>query len=239
MKSISFVIPTYNSGKTIGRCLKAIKELKAIKREIIIVDAGSADNTIGVASKYADSIIRTGPCGISKARNVGWRSAKYNNIFFLDSDIILNKRCFRKILKEIGKYDVLIPGDVDSLIGLDRKNFQIPRDFMVVKKYVLERIKGYSEIFPPWLASEDVDMLLRTLKSKFRCRCVECDYVELGAGKRGGKKTLKYWAGGIFMNLKNIDTVVAKQWLIRKMLGITLFEYVKKTIKRYLKRTKS
>jgi glycosyltransferase involved in cell wall biosynthesis len=213
---------------------------RGIKKEIVIVDSGSADNTISIASKFTNAdvqairVIRVGRCSISKARNVGWRNAKYDNILFLDSDIILNKKCFSKILKETGRYDVLIPGDVDSQIGLDRKSFQIPRDFMVVKRRVLERINGYSEAFPPWLASEDVDMLLRALKGGFRCGCVECDYVELGVGKRSGRKTLKYWAGGIFMNLKNIDTLVAKQWLVRKMLGITLFEYMKKTVKKYL-----
>jgi len=57
--SISVAIATFNSGKTIGKCLKLIRSQNypQDKIEIILGDGGSKDNTKNIAKKYKTKII--------------------------------------------------------------------------------------------------------------------------------------------------------------------------------------
>jgi len=53
-KSISFIIPTYNAERLLGRCLKSIRDQDYPQEEVevIISDGGSSDNTVRVAQEY-------------------------------------------------------------------------------------------------------------------------------------------------------------------------------------------
>ena len=42
---VSIVIPVYNESQTIFKILKKINKIKKIKKEIIIINDGSTDNT--------------------------------------------------------------------------------------------------------------------------------------------------------------------------------------------------
>ena len=69
--NISIIIPTYNSENYIFKCLASIKKQKYNKKkEILIIDGGSKDNTIKIAKKFNCKIfknkLRTGEAG--KAR---------------------------------------------------------------------------------------------------------------------------------------------------------------------------
>lgn len=91
--SISIVIPTYNSCRSLEECLHSIKaqEYPSEKVEIIIVDAGSTDDTLAIASregvaKVLSNPLRTGEAG----KTVGIREAKGELLAFIDSDNILD-----------------------------------------------------------------------------------------------------------------------------------------------------
>lgn len=53
---VSFCIPTLNSEKTIGPCLKSITNQDYPNTEIVIVDGGSSDGTVEVAREYTDNV---------------------------------------------------------------------------------------------------------------------------------------------------------------------------------------
>ena len=57
---ISVVIPTYNEGKNIEKCLKSLLKQSLPRREyeIIVVDGKSKDNTVKIAKKYADRVVQ-------------------------------------------------------------------------------------------------------------------------------------------------------------------------------------
>lgn len=91
MKSVSFLIPTCNSAKVLGACLRAITQQDYPRElvEIVIADAGSTDATLEIASKYTNKIypnlLRTGEAG----KAVAFRHASNEIIAMIDSDNIL------------------------------------------------------------------------------------------------------------------------------------------------------
>jgi len=91
--SVSVVVPTYNSAKTLGDCLESIKNQDYQGEvEIIIADGGSTDSTLEIARKYTDKIypnpLKTGEAG----KAAGVKHAKNEIIALIDSDNILPSR---------------------------------------------------------------------------------------------------------------------------------------------------
>jgi glycosyltransferase involved in cell wall biosynthesis len=88
--SVSFVIPTLNSARTLERCLSSIRAQEYGDVEIVIVDAGSSDGTLELAEKFGvdqvvDNPLQTGEAG--KAR--GAQAARGEILAFVDSDNVL------------------------------------------------------------------------------------------------------------------------------------------------------
>ena len=86
----SCIIPTFNNGDLIKKCIDSIL-LNKLKKEIIIIDDGSTDDTAKICKRYQKKnssikYIRQRNQGVSAARNKGVKIAKGDFIFFLDSD---------------------------------------------------------------------------------------------------------------------------------------------------------
>lgn len=73
----SIVIRAYNEEKNIGRLLRGIAAQTVRDFEIIVVDSGSTDNTLAVASQHPIKVLRISPADFSFGRslNVGCRAA--------------------------------------------------------------------------------------------------------------------------------------------------------------------
>lgn len=88
--SVSVVIPVHNRQAAIERSLNSVVRQSFPPLEIIIVNDGSSDNTLGVCEKILAPGLRIisldRQYGAQKARNVGIRAATGNWIAFLDSD---------------------------------------------------------------------------------------------------------------------------------------------------------
>ena len=88
---ISIIIPVFNSNSTIPKTITSVQNQIFQDFEVIIVNDGSTDNTLETVNQLIKndarfSIINQKNSGVSTARNIGIKKAKYNIIAFLDSD---------------------------------------------------------------------------------------------------------------------------------------------------------
>ncbi len=109
---VSVVIPTYNSEKTLKKCLESIKRQTYKNIEIIVVDKFSKDRTVEIAKKFGAKIIIE-DLERTVARNRGIREAKGKYLLSIDSDMELTPEVIEECLgiinsnKNIG--GVIIP----------------------------------------------------------------------------------------------------------------------------------
>lgn len=86
--SVSVIIPTKNSGRTLQRCLESIKRQTYQFLEILVVDDKSNDDTLKIAKQFeASTLAIEGERTIAK--NFASRRANGEFLLFLDSDMIL------------------------------------------------------------------------------------------------------------------------------------------------------
>lgn len=118
---ISFIIPCYNCSTTIDETVNSILNLGLEKFEICMVDDGSKDNTYELLKKYQSkypNVVKIGKndknIGGGATRNVCYKMAQYEYIFLLDSDNILSKKSFLKLLDNVKPEDNLITFDTIS-----------------------------------------------------------------------------------------------------------------------------
>jgi glycosyltransferase involved in cell wall biosynthesis len=102
--TVSFVIPTRNSGMTLELCLSSIynQNYDKDKLEIIIIDSYSKDNTLEIAKKFTSKIVlHNGSLG--EIRDLGFKVAKGDIIAMFDSDVIIpHKDWLKNAIKYFG-----------------------------------------------------------------------------------------------------------------------------------------
>lgn len=109
---ISVIIPAYNAAGTIRRCIQSVLEQTYTEWEMIIVDDGSKDDTLGICQSYDDSRIRVlhkENGGVSSARNMGLNFAQGDYIAFIDSDDFIETDYLQHLSHGLG-YDIVITG---------------------------------------------------------------------------------------------------------------------------------
>lgn len=96
MNNISVVIITKNEARHIVNC---INSAKLISNDIIVVDSGSTDNTIELASKEGARVIPIHWNGYGDARNIGTVNSTYDWVLALDAD----ERITNEVASELNK----------------------------------------------------------------------------------------------------------------------------------------
>jgi glycosyltransferase involved in cell wall biosynthesis len=108
-KKISVIIPVFNPGKYLTKCLESIVNQTYKNIEIILVDDGSTDGSGDVCDEYAEKdnrviVIHQKNSGVSKARNAGIRAATGYYYYFPDSDDYIETDCFEYCVNLLNKY---------------------------------------------------------------------------------------------------------------------------------------
>lgn len=130
---ISIVIATYNSTRTIGRCLASIRAQNYPKEkiEIIVADGGSTDETLRIAKSYGARVYAIDPDKQNAEYNksIGIKHAKNELLAMIDHDNILPHEHWLRnmILPFIERPDVV---GVETLrYAYDRKEGTLDRYF--------------------------------------------------------------------------------------------------------------
>jgi len=111
---ISVVIPVYNEEKSIKKLLKKVSSVKNIKKEVIVVNDGSLDNSYKVIKNECKNLFNKLVSykknkGKGFACRLGIKRAKGNIIIIQDADLEYNPQNFLRLIKPIvkNKYDVV------------------------------------------------------------------------------------------------------------------------------------
>lgn len=85
---VSVIIPAYNASQWIAETLSSVIEQDYTHHEIIVINDGSADNTVDIVESFGEAVrcIHKENGGQASARNAGIREAKGKYVAFLDAD---------------------------------------------------------------------------------------------------------------------------------------------------------
>ncbi|MEN5087715.1 glycosyltransferase family 2 protein [Sphingobacterium faecium] len=125
---ISVIIPTYNAGKTICKCLSTLLQQSFDDFEILIQDGGSTDNTLELVSHFKDKrikVLSADDKGVYDAMNKAVSRSKGKWLYFLGSDdsLFSNKifdiisASLRDSLSEVLYGDVKLLGNDGVIVG--------------------------------------------------------------------------------------------------------------------------
>lgn len=144
---ISIVIPIYNVGQYIIKCLDSVFSQTFSNIEVILVDDCGTDNSMELVREYLSEhhmpqvriIVHEKNRGLSAARNTGLENAKGDYVYFLDSDDCITDDCIEVLVKALGEreYDVVMADY--RLVGMecDCSDLKLPQGGLVGNSAVL------------------------------------------------------------------------------------------------------
>jgi GT2 family glycosyltransferase len=121
------VVPAYQAGATIDRCLTALRQSTPPPAEIIVYDDGSTDDTAEIARRHGARILSgSTPCmGPGAGRNAGVKAAQHDVVVFVDADVVVESdgpgRLARAVAEDAGIHAAFgaytARSDVSNLAG--------------------------------------------------------------------------------------------------------------------------
>jgi glycosyltransferase involved in cell wall biosynthesis len=179
---VSIIIPARNEEKHLASLLLSLNNLDfpLDRREIIVVDHGSNDNTATIAKQLGASVLRATGKTISSVRNVGAAAASGEILAFVDADCTVATDWLSKAVPFfrdpriglIGSHYV-IPDRPSTLVRNVRRiqaqarpelveGTWVPAGNMFVRREVFEAQSGFNECL---VTCEDVDLCYRIART--------------------------------------------------------------------------
>lgn len=114
---LSIIICTLNEEQYLPKLLDSLwLQAYPCAYEVLVIDAGSTDDTEGVVRYYKNvapyplHFVAFNQRGIARQRNEGARLAQYNQLLFLDADVVLNDAFLSTAMQQIHKKNLPIAG---------------------------------------------------------------------------------------------------------------------------------
>ena len=132
---LSIIIPVYNEQNTIQKVLDKIYALRFIKKQIIVVDDGSNDNTVNILKKNRYKISKI----IFHNKNLGKGAAIKSAIKYINGDVVI-------IQDADLEYD---PKDYQKLLNCIKKGHKVVYGSRVLgkKRYLIKNFSSVIRIF--------------------------------------------------------------------------------------------
>jgi glycosyltransferase involved in cell wall biosynthesis len=158
MICISVIVPAYNSAATLGATLEALARQEVdVPYEVIVVDDGSADQTVAVAERFPGpvAVLRQDHQGPGPARNRGAELARARLLAFTDADCAPTPSWLRAGLQGLTNADlvqgVVRPDPQAQRYPLERSVW-VTREIglyetanMFVTRELFERLGGFED----------------------------------------------------------------------------------------------
>ncbi len=116
--TLAVVIITKNEAINITECIKSA----GFANEVIVLDSGSNDDTVGLAKKAGAKVRETDWHGFGFQKNRAIKLARSDWIFVLDADERISPELAKEILVSIEKNDIMV--------------FEVPRRSFFVSKFI-------------------------------------------------------------------------------------------------------
>lgn len=103
MSRVSIIVPVYNAGIKLERCLESLVNQTEKDIEIIVINDGSTDDSEQIINKYVEKyseyikFYSKKNEGVAKTRNFGIEKATSNYIFFVDADDYIDTNTIKKL----------------------------------------------------------------------------------------------------------------------------------------------
>lgn len=138
MNKFSIIIPCYNAGLYIKKCLDSIIAQSYQNFEIIIVNDGSTDDSLKIINEYQNTYkniicISQANNGVAYARNIGIRNITGNKFIFVDADDYINPELLWNLNETLKNKDTDIVRYNAYLINNGNKN---------IDKYFLKKFNA-------------------------------------------------------------------------------------------------
>jgi rSAM/selenodomain-associated transferase 2 len=117
---LSIVIPVLDEAAGIAATLAALQPLRRRGVEVVVVDGGSTDATVALATPWADAVM-AGPRGRARQMNAGAAAARGDVLLFLHADTLLPEGADSQVHGALergacwGRFDVRIAGRAPML----------------------------------------------------------------------------------------------------------------------------
>lgn len=206
--TVSVIIPVLNRAKLIGRAMQSVLNQTELPLELIVVDNGSTDETVGVVKNFflhnresdCDFILaKEEKRGAWAARQKGLELAKGEYVYFLDSDDAMKPELIERateVLKKDSEIDIVCwKSRINLLSGkkrVTRLSGSYPLEYhlihgmlntvgYMVRKSYLEKTGGWQKPLEVW---DDYELGLRLLLKKPRIKLINKVLVEIHIQER-------------------------------------------------------
>lgn len=160
MPLVTVVIPAFNAERYIAEALASVRAQTLTDVEVLLIDDGSTDGTLGEAKRFIGSldltIVQQANAGASAARNAGIRRARGEYCAFLDADDVMLPELLatQTAVFETDPDLGLVLTDVTTFddrgpIHKTRWNFSEPRAGTALDRLLLENFVTTSAVMAP------------------------------------------------------------------------------------------
>lgn len=113
--SITFLVPAFNEGKNIGRCIESLLSMDyGGEVKIVVINDGSTDRTGEIARRYADRVtVLEKPNEGKKSKTLNFALEKFpvttELVACMDADSHVSKEYLKRVVEHMGNADAVTP----------------------------------------------------------------------------------------------------------------------------------